>query len=112
MPLQTNFHLARYADGVLTINLAPPTAIGGWGIQFQMTRYFGSDDILIEKSVASGFNNLSGINITNSGAGVFNVNFSQVESSGLDPGNYAYQILRVDSGLHNILCQGYRVMNL
>ncbi len=106
-----DFSLARYSDGQITISIAPPTAIGGWAIQFDLTKRFGSDDPIVSKYVGSGTNATSGITITNSGLGILSVRMSPFEVSGMDPGNIAYRLLRTDSGFHSELVVGYRIMD-
>ena len=107
MPVYTEVTVTRYDDGVLTIGLAPPTAIGGWDISFEVEKRFGGTSGLIVKSIASGYNGQSGITITNSGAGIFTVSITSPNVSGLDYGAYAYQACRLDSGFITTLAEGY-----
>ena len=106
MSVQVDFSLARYEDGVLTVSMEPPVPIGGWTIQFAVVKNFGGTNYLINKSVASGYNNASGINILNSGNGVFNVNINGVDTSGMNYGNYAHATTRLDSGAYTVLAEG------
>lgn len=107
MPIQADFQQIRMEDGALIVSLAPAAAIGQWTIRFQAYPRFGSTSGRIVASTASGFNNVSGINITNSGAGVFNVTVPGLQTSGLEYGNYAYDVTRLESGSRTVLVQGY-----
>ena len=68
---------------MLTVTLTPPTNIGGWSIRWMAQRYFGGLSGLVTKYTASGFDGQSGITITNSGQGVFNVQINSADSSGM-----------------------------
>lgn len=107
MPVIVNITISRYEDAVLTIGLEPPTPVGGHTIQFQTLRAFGGVSGLINKYVASGLNNQSGINITNSGQGIFNVRINELDTSGWNYGNYAYQVKRLDSGFATVYTEGF-----
>lgn len=110
MPILTNFGLIRMEDGVLTISIVPSTSIGGWNIEWSLVKRFGGVTPLVTKSVASGYNGVSGITIVDSGAGVFNVAINSVDTSGLDPGNYATGADRLTSGRRTSLTQGYLLL--
>lgn len=110
MSVQANFSLARYEDGVLIVSMAPPVAIGAWSLRFQVQKRFGGSSNLITKTSTSGYNGTSGITITNSGEGVFNVAINGVDTSGLDYGNYSYSTDRLDSGNRKTLSEGYLVL--
>lgn len=123
----------RGSDYYLTVNLVPQTPISGFSIQFESLLRFGGISGRIVASVASGYNNVSGINVTNGATGQFVVyipatattnnsnlvsgyNYSGVVNlSGpsylnyptSDYDAYAYQITRVDSGYTYPLCEGY-----
>ena len=63
------------------------------------------------KSCASGHGDgVSGITVTNSGAGQFQVAIRSVNTSGLDLGNYAYTFIRTDSGFRTTLAEGYVIL--
>ena len=109
-----NFQWARWNDGVLTINMQPPVDVGGWGIQFSVFHRMGGgagDNInsgLIMKSIASGIaNGASGITVTNSGQGIFQVFIDSNDTSGFPYGNYAAVVSRVGSGVRCVLDEGY-----
>ena len=70
-------------------------------------RYGTPANFQVIRNVASGFNNQSGINITDSGQGKFTVSFFGTDTSGLDPGNFAASCVRVDSGFRTTLTEGY-----
>jgi|ERR1700738_2969774 len=110
MPILIDYTLGKNEDGTLSISMVPQTNIGGWNILFTQTKRIGGTPI-ITKSVASGFNGMSGITITNSGNGTFNVALLGSEMSGQDPGNYAFKIERLDSGAATIISTGFRLAN-
>ncbi len=108
MPVTGDFEIIRYEDGVLNVSLTPPTAIGGWDLEFRLQRRFGAQAApLALYSCASGFNGTSGMQITDSGQGRMSVNFWGAPTSGLDPGNYAYAVSRTTSGFRTTLADGY-----
>lgn len=106
-----DYTLARYEDGVLAVEMTPPTNISGWAIEAILTRRFGEETPIARKSCASGFNNVSGINITNGGQGHFQVSFFASEVSGVDPGNLACVIRRTQSGVQTEISKGFRLMD-
>jgi len=108
MPVTSDFRLDLSSDGVVTLQLAPPNAIGGWSLQFILSKAFGGT-AQVTKSMASGYYNVSGMNIVNSGQGILSITFHPAEVSGLDQGNYAYQISRLDSGYQSDLADGFRI---
>jgi hypothetical protein len=107
MPILADFTLCRYEDGSLVVSLAPGTNIGGWSMRFALQHRFGGISGIIEKWMASGYYGVSGMNINNSGQGVFNIGVNSADTSGLDFGNYAYTVERLDSGFRTILTEGY-----
>lgn len=109
MPVLVDFVLYTAEDGTLGVAMSPPTPVGGWTLQFTMTRRLGGTPI-ITKSVASGFNGASGITVVNSGAGQFNVALHPADVSGVDPGAYWYQVQRLDSGFATCVSEGSRLM--
>lgn len=113
MPVYKDFNLVRYEDGTLIVSMTPPIPIGGWDISFSVNKHFGMGigSGLINKYVGSGYNNQSGINITNSGNGVFSVSIRSMDTSGVDAGSYVYSIDRVTSGNRSSLTQGYFTVN-
>jgi hypothetical protein len=111
MPIIANFTLARLEDGVLTIGLEPPAAIGGWNLQLTCMKRFGGQTPLFLKSCASGFNGVSGITVVNSGQGIFNIPINSVDTSGSEYGNYATFIERLDSGFRTVIDEGYLTVN-
>lgn len=109
MPIIANIPIHVGEDGTVTVTMTPPVAIGGWQVRAQITKRFGSNTNsgIITAFVSSGLNNQSGINVTNSGAGIFQFKIPGVSTSGLDPGNYACEVRRLDSGRNTLLEQGY-----
>lgn len=110
MAVLTDFAFIKFEDGVLTISMSPPVAIGGWEIQFKTTKRFGGVNNLITKSVSSGYNGQSGITVTNSGAGIFNVALGTQDTSGLEYGNYAAVTQRLNSGSMTTLTEGFLLL--
>lgn len=112
MPNVADINLAQYADGVITIAMTPPVAVGGWSVKFTMARRFSSDSGICFRYGASGFGGgESGVTVLDSGLGRFRVKApSPEETSGLEPGNFAIQFERTDSGSRTVLSQGYEVM--
>ncbi len=109
MPIITDYSLAISERGVLTIEMTPPTPIGGWSLDFYLMKRFGSQAYLIQNSVASGFNGASGITITNSGAGIMNIVNQAIFMSGQQPGYYAWVLQRTNSGHQTEVAKGWRL---
>jgi hypothetical protein len=110
MPTNTDFQLAKSEDGTLTVYMAPPTAVGGWTVEFRVQKYFGDSSGLIRKYLASGLNGASGITVTNSGQGTFAIDLQSINTSGMSFGNYAYTVERTDSSQRTILSLGYMIL--
>ncbi len=112
MAVYQDFSLIRYEDGVLNFNMEPPEPVGGWSVSFQVFRRFLSTTPLITKSISSGFNNQSGIVVANSGLGQMNITLNAIDTSGFDPGNYAFRIQRLDSGNAFTMTEGYLLLRV
>ena len=118
MSVQIDFGLFRFEDGVLSVEMVPAVSIAGWRLQYTQWKRFqntsGSTSGIITKMAASGFGGgQSGITITNSGQGRFNVALFATDMSGSpgpDPGEYYYKVERMDSGFRQVLTEGYRQM--
>ena len=110
MPVYSDFSFNQFADGTISVSLAPAANIGNQNIRFQAFKRFGGISGLITKSCNSGFNNVSGINITSSGEGRFNISLRGADTSGLQLGNYAYAIERLDSGSRTVISEGYLIL--
>lgn len=108
--LQMDFSMAPREDGTLAVSMTPPVGISGWSLQFLLQKNFGGISGLIVKSAASGFNNVSGINILDGVQGQFNVKINSVDTSGFSSQNYAYTIARLDSGFVTTLVEGYLLL--
>ena len=107
MPVYADWSLVRYEDGTLTITLVPQVNIAGWNMRFLVQHRFGGTSGLIEKNVASGYSASSGITVNNSGNGVLSVAIRGADTSGMEFGNYAYTLERMDSGFRTVLSEGY-----
>lgn len=112
MPLFSDFNIAEYSDGTITIPMSPPVNVGGMSVLFTVARRFLSDAPIALRSAATGFGGgQSGVTVLNSGEGVFKVTLpTPEEMSGRDPGNYACQLECIDSGRRGPLWQGYMVV--
>ncbi len=110
MAVIVDFPIDRYEDGVLYINLTPPIAIGGQAIVFQVAKRFGSSTPFITRSMSSGYYNVSGAGIVDSGNGQLSVQVNASDFSGQSFGNYAYQLHRADSGFATDLTQGFAIL--
>ena len=111
MPIYADFSIGKLEDGTLTVALQPPVAIGGWQIQFTVQKHFGGISGIYTAYV-SGINSISGITITNSGQGIFNIALPSYWASGLDFGNYSYSVERRDSGFRTELSIGYILLGV
>lgn len=108
MPTQANFGLPKFSDGNLTVNMAPNVDVGGWSLEVVLARRFGSVSGLLIGGIASGIpNGASGLTVINSGEGIFQIAIPSLATSGLQFGNYAYSVNRVESGFRTVLNQGY-----
>ncbi len=112
MPEIMNFSFTRQEDGILSICIQPPAPIGGLDIRWKMTKRFGSEDNIILKSVSSGYNGASGITVTNSGNGTFNVVIWSNDTSGLEALNYATEGDVTSSGRYKQLTRGYMILQI
>lgn len=110
MPRFADYAIVKLEDGILNVSMAPPVAISGWTLQFQLSKRAGSTSGLI-KSCASGFNGVSGITVTDGSQGVFRMTLNSVDTSGVDFGNLFYNVTRLDSGSRTVLTEGYNLVN-
>ncbi len=106
-----DFPICRLVDQQITLGLSPPIPISGLAIEFQAMKRFGATNGVFLKSVASGFNNVSGINVFNAPQAQMNIQINSVDTSGLDFGAYPYEARRVDSGFRTVVAQGYLLLN-
>ena len=110
MPVQNSFPVTYGTDFNLVFNLTPAVAIGGWAIQFTAWRHFNGTSGVVQKYANSGYSNVSGITVTNSGQGIVTVNFRQIgviDASGVGYSNLAYQLYRPTSGNWTVLAEGW-----
>ena len=110
MSILIDFSLAVREDATITFSLTPPAPIGGQNLQFQVMHRFGGVSGIITKTVASGFNNVSGINVTNSGQGIMNISINSADTSGMQSIPRAYNITRLDSGSRTVYTEGYMLL--
>lgn len=105
-----DFSLSALEDGTLTVSLVPPIPIGGFSMEYLETSRFGGLSGIVQKYMASGYYGVSGMNIVNSGLGVFSVQMNSSDCSGFDFGNHAYLIQRTDPGARTVFVEGYRLI--
>lgn len=113
MTIHVDFPFARYEDGLLTVSMAPPTAVGGSSLRFSVTKRFGASlsGVELVKSCASGYGDgVSGVTVLNSGTGIFRISLSEADTSGMAPGCHAAAVERLDSGNRKTLCEGYLIL--
>lgn len=110
MPVYSDFSLCRQEDGTLQVSMVPAVNVSGWPIQFSLSNRFGSDTPLVVKSCASGFNNVSGINVVDGAQGVLQIQIDSINTSGLEYGNYAARTERLSSGARTALTEGYLLL--
>lgn len=111
MPNQQDFGLCRFEDGILTISIIPAIPVGGLDVHLTVAKHFGSTSGVILKSMASGFYNVSGLTILNSGQGIIQANLNSPDTSGLPYGNYAFEVRCYTSGRNTDYTQGYFTVN-
>lgn len=104
-----DFALYRREDATLGVAMQPPTLISGWNIQCTIENAFGGISGTF-KSCASGFNNVSGINVIQGSTGVFNVQINSIDTSGWDQKPYAFAIERLDQGARTTLVEGFLLL--
>ena len=113
MAQNTNYIWYQYADGILVIQMQPPTNIGGQEFVFKVANRFGSEAPFLTKSTASGYGaGQSGITVFNSGQGTLNIRLNAVDFSGRDPINYATWTNRQDSGQQTPVTRGFLTLRL
>ena len=106
MPVEVEISLVRQEDVVVTLSMVPPVPIASWAIEVNVTKRYGGET-LFKKCYSSGYDGVSGIHILDSGAGIMAIRFNSVDTSGLNFGNYAFQVVRLDSGSRTVPTEGY-----
>ncbi len=111
--INTNFTIIRFSDGVLTVQMMPPTPIGGQSFAFHIANHLGGDTSLITKSTGSGYGGgQSGITVADSGQGRMNIRMWASDTSGWEARNYATWCDRVDSGQVTPVTRGFLLLGL
>jgi hypothetical protein len=112
MPIQQDFSVSQWSDTAVTLVLNPPANVGGLTIEMFSTPRLGGSDRIFTKSVASGYNAVSGIDIINSGEGIMSIRLDvSKDFSGRNPGNYAWKARVLTSGLNVDLGDGIISVN-
>ena len=107
MPIIQNFSLCRNEDGTITFYLVPAQPVGGWSVQYTLSRR-NDATAMYTASIASGITNgASGLTVLNSGQGWFRVTLNTSGISGLVEGNYASKLTRTDSGRVTTMAEGF-----
>lgn len=107
MAVVVDFAMTQLEDFPLNVEVAPPTPVGGWKVRFQVLKRAGGSSGLVVLSTASGYGaGQSGIAVTNSGDGQFQVLIPAGMTSGLDPGLYFHDFVRLDSGSRTVIAEG------
>lgn len=112
MPIKSEFTLTHGEDALLTFAMTPPVAIGGWPVEFYALHRLGGDSRIFTKSMSSGFYNVSGMTIANSGQGIMSISVKSSDTSGIDPGVYVFASDRLSSGSVTRLADGYLIIEL
>lgn len=108
MASEISFTFARYQDGILSIDMQPPTSVSGWTTEFYLTKRKGGTTKIFSKTCASGFvAGQSGTTLVNGQVGIFNIAINSVDTSGLEFGNYFATFERLDSGFRTVISEGY-----
>lgn len=102
----TTYTLSRGTTATVTVHLAGAN-VSGWTIEHAVYERAGAGSGLIRKSVASGFNNVSGANVTDADCGKTILSFTPADTSGLNYGAYYFETRRLDSGYETELNHGY-----
>lgn len=100
MAVTANFSFYRGEDTLITVTMTPITDITGWSLQFTARVTLDILPIAITKTTGHG------ITLTNPTGGVFTIFLLSADTNTLDPGNYYFDIQRVDSGFHGVLTTG------
>ncbi len=107
MPTTLSFSSVLFADGILILDMTPPVSVTGWAGEFVITKRKNGTP-LITKMFASGYiAGQSGITVVDSTIGRFQIVLDQVDKSGMDFGNYFASFNRTNSGLQDVLAEGY-----
>lgn len=107
-----DYRVQRGTDTTLSVKLSGTSAfsgqnISGQGFEFVVSHRLGNVSGFFTKSAASGYNNVSGINVLHTSGKTFDVSINAADTSGLCPGNHAYATGRTDSGSRTVLQEGF-----
>lgn len=113
MAQQNDFTIPQGQDVTLQVTLNTPTNISGWEIQSDIMYRLGSPQPIYTAFCASGFNNVSGINVIDGVNGKFLVPlfYSVISGVQLGTGVLTHRSRRVDSGAATDLDGGAIVLS-
>ena len=99
MATRNDFQWAINQDIVLNIQLTTQTSISGWALRFDLLNRFDSPQPIFSAFCASGFNNVSGLNVINY-VGTIQVPLSHTLLSGVyqNKGALYHTMYRTDVG--------------
>ena len=110
MPVFSSFGSIRLEDGVITIGLAPPAAVGGWNVRFGLALRFGGTEFAVKTSASGYGGGQSGVTVLDSGQGTWQIPINSADTSGLDAVNLAGTMVRLDSGNRTDIWNGFVVL--
>ena len=97
-------------DGTITVPMNPPLSISGMTLQFDLMHRNGGQPI-VSRYLASGYSaGQSGMTLVRGDIGIFSVQLTAADTSGLSCKNFAFRIRRTDGGLNTRLSEGFIVM--
>jgi len=112
-----DYTLGTMEDGSLNVVMNPPVPISGWSIQFSLMHRFGSDSPFYIASLASGYSNLnasgfgiSGITLVNGATGQIRIAIPESATSGLQYGNYASMVQKLNPWPALTMSEGYLIL--
>ena len=110
MAVLVDYSVDKLSDTSILLEMQPPVPVGGWTVVHTVTKRLGGLSGLIVLSCASGFSGVSGITVSDSGAGRFTLSYQSVYTSGWLPGVYTHATERVMSGQRSTLSKGFLVV--
>lgn len=93
IPADQSFDLAIGQAATLRVTMDPPESVAGWTTRFRVRPRNGGSPV-IDKATGSG------VTITNSSTGIFDIAITATDTAGgtLAPGTYRWSFWRIDAG--------------